>query len=57
MKTTLTPITSSSDQSDPASPPRTLADKEIRLSGLTPRQVQIRRLPGDPRKVLLFDQA
>ena len=30
------PITSSSDQSDPASSfPRTLADKEIKLSGLT----------------------
>ena len=45
MRTTSTPITSSSDQSDPASPsPRTLADKEIRLSGLTPRQVpKIRR--------------
>ena len=40
MRTTSTPITSSSDQSDPASPsPRTLADKEIKLSGLTPRQV------------------
>ena len=45
MRTTSTPITSSSDQSDPVSPsPRTLADKEIRLSGLTPRQVpKIRR--------------
>ena len=45
MKTTSTHITSSSDQSDPASPsPRTLADKEIRLSRLTPRQVpKIRR--------------
>ena len=45
MRTTSTPITSSSDQSYPASAsPRTLADKEIRLSGLTPRQVpKIRR--------------
>ena len=45
MRTTSTPITSSSDQSDPASPsPRTLADIEIRLSGLTPRQIpKIRR--------------
>ena len=45
MRTTSTPITSSSDQSDPASPsPRTVADKEIILSGLTPRQVpKIRR--------------
>ena len=40
MRTTSTPITSSSDQSDPTSPsPRTLADKEIRLSRITPRQV------------------
>ena len=45
MRTTSTPVTSSIDQSDPASPsPRTLADKEIRLRGLTPRQVpKIRR--------------
>ena len=45
MRTTSIPVTSSSDQSGPASPsPRTVADKGIRLSGLTPRQVpKIRR--------------